>query len=831
MALHHPVHTKSSEIPVARAATLPIRRLGTLALAAALAATPAWGQGGDAAFLRVRSDDARNRAMLEIPVAQLNKDFLHQVTLTTGLGVANGPGLDRGQTGSNAIVRLERRGNRILMVRDNYSVRAPGGDAANQKAATDAFPRSVVGSYTIDSERDGVITVDATALFLGDAYGVADALRGSAGPGGVGGGGAAGVYRVDIARSWLDTARTKSFPRNAEVHAVLTFVSDAPGGVVRRAAPDAKAMTFEEHHSLVMLPDAPGFRSREYDPRFGYGGTQFADLSQGFDGTYRSGFINRWRLIPRDPAAYQRGELTEPTTPITYYLDPGIPAPYREALREGGNWWGKVFEAAGFRNAFRVLDLPAGADPMDARYNMLMWVHRTGPGPSVGPSYSDPRTGEIVRAVVRMDAWRSLVDYNIWAGTVPAFGAAGPNVDAEAFTMSRRRQHAAHEIGHTLGLSHNYIASSQGRTSVMDYPFPVITAGANGALDLRDAWAKGPGAWDTLSIRLGYTWYPDAASEKAGLAAIMKDGLARNVRFINDTYAGAEGSNPAVTRWEEGATAFEGIERANKVRRILIDKFDERAIKPGEPLALLNMRFTHVYLHHRYSLESLAKFVGGMDFTFALRGDGQVPTRVLPAADQRKALNMALDALRPSELTVPERVQALIPPPPPGFNADMTWIDGYGGTAFDAVNLAGGLATEVIGYLLHRERVARLVLFQARDANALGLDEVLGTIVRRTWGAPVPSNSSERAVQRATQRAVVDAMLDLAGDRAALPDVRAHTLMHLKQLDQRLAAAPGTDAAARAHVALARRDIARFMSGDDQPALRPRYAVITLPWP
>ncbi|MCC6245887.1 MAG: zinc-dependent metalloprotease [Gemmatimonadaceae bacterium] len=772
----------------------------------------------DEAFLKVRVDEARNRAMLEVPASQIGKDFLHQVTLTTGLGTGT---LDRGQTGSNAIVRLERRGNRLLLVRDNWGVRAPSGDAANQKAASDAFPRSVVASFVVDSEREGVITVDASSLFLADAYGVADALRGAQ----------AGAYRVDANRSWLDTARTKSFPRNAEVHAVLTFVTDAPGAAARRSSIDAKAMTFEEHHSLVVLPDPTAFRPRPYDPRFGYGGTQFADLSQGYDGIYRGGFLNRWSLIPKDPAAYQRGELVEPITPITYYLDPGIPAPYREALREGGNWWAKVFEAAGFRNAFRVLDLPAGADPMDARYNMLMWVHRNGPGPSVGPSYSDTRTGEIVRAVVRMDAWRSLIDYNIWAGTVPAAGPNGPNVSADVFTMARRRQHAAHEIGHTLGLSHNYIASSQGRSSVMDYPVPLITADGAGNIDLRDSFRTGPGAWDTLSIRLGYTWYPNAAAEQAGIAAIIKDGLARNVRFINDTYAGAEGSIPEVTRWDEGTTMFDAVTRTSKVRRILIDKFDDRAIKPGEPMHLLNMRFAHVYLHHRYSLEGLAKYVGGMDFTFTLRGDGQTPTRVLPAADQRKALNMSLDALRPSELTVPERVQAMIPPPPPGFNTDMTWIDGYGGTAFDAVTLAGGLATEVIGYLLHRERAARLVLFQARDASALGLDEVLGTIVRRTWLAPAPANSAEKAVQRATQRAVIDAMLDLAGDKAALPDVRAQTLMHIRQLDARLATMGTGDAAQRAHVALARRDIARLIAGEDDPALRPRYAVITLPWP
>jgi hypothetical protein len=774
----------------------------------------------DVPFIGVRVDQDRNKVLLELAPDRLGKDFLHQSVLATGAGVA-ALGLDRGQAGGSDVVRLERRGKRVVMVQDNWGTRAIGADAAGERAAREAFATSVVASFPIESENGGTIVADATSLFLSDTYGIAESVRR----------GQQGNARVDANRSWIDPARTKAFPLNTEIHAVLTFSVDNPGFALRRAAPDAASPTFEVHHSLVALPSAQGFRARQADPRAGFFGPRFNDFSQGFDETYSGGYINRWRLVPKDPAAYSRGQLTEPVNPVVYYLDPAIPEPYRSAFREGGMWWNKVFEGAGFRNAFAVRDLPPGADPMDARYNLIYWVHRSGPGPSVGPSFSDPRTGEIVRTVVRMDAWRSLIDYNIYAGLLPAAGPGGLNVTAEAFAMARRRQHTAHEIGHTLGLSHNYIAHSQGRTSVMDYPFPIITVDARGNLDLSKAYAPFAGAWDSLAIRYGYTWFPYPAAERTGLGRIVKEMLDRDVRFVADQDAGAEGSIPEATRWVEGNTMFDAVERTTAVRRVAIEKFDERAIKPGEPMYLLNMRFAHVYLHHRYSLEGLIKNIGGMDFRYAIRGDGQVPTRIVPGDQQRKALGMALDALEPAALAVPERVMALIPPVPFGGDNALEWIGSAGGTSFDQISLAGGLATEVIEGILHRERAARLVQFSARDAATPTLQDVMTQVVERTWGASPSTEPGAQALRRTVQRVVLNTLLDRAGDQRALAEVRQAAEWQLQKLDERMAGMSVGSAADQALRGSARREIGRYFEGNDDPTKRSRFVVIPLPWP
>jgi hypothetical protein len=770
-----------------------------------------------AGFIGVRVDADRNKVLLDIPADKLNKDFLLQSVLATGLG---GLGLDRGQMAGSYVVRLEKHGKRVLMIRDNWNVRAEGANPAEKRAASEAFATSVMASFPIESENGGTTVADATGFFLSDTYGIAETIRRAQ----------QGNAKIDVARSWIDADRTKAFPKNTEIHAVLTYAVDNPGATLRRGAPDAGSVTMEVHHSLVELPSPDGFHARRGDSRSGVNGPQFYDFAQGYEGTYRDEIAGRWRLDPKDPAAYLRGELTEPVTPIVYYLDPGIPAEYREALRAGGMWWNTVFQAAGFKNAFSLRDLPAGADPMDARYNLLYWVNRTGPGPSVGPSFSDPRTGEIIRAVVRIDAWRSLIDYNIYAGLLPAAGPNGLGVSAEDFVMARRRQHAAHEIGHTLGFPHNYIASSQGRASVMDYPFPLITVNSKNEIDLTQAFAPGAGAWDTMTVRYGYTWFPNAAAEKAGLNKIIQDGLTKGIRFIADQHSDADGSIPEATRWVEGKTMFDALDRTSKVRRLLIDKFDERAIKPGEPMYLLNMRFAHVYLHHRYSLEGVIKYVGGMDFTYAMRGDGQTPTKILPAASQRKGLTMALDALEPSALAVPERVLAMIPPVPPGGDASTAWL-GYSGTALDQISLAGGLATEVLEGIFERKRIGRLVLFNARDAANPGLDEVTKSVIDRTWGAAASPKSSDQALRRTVQEVVVNTLLDRAGDSLVIPEARAIIEMNLETLKTRVQNMQGGSASDRALRAQTLREITRYFAGTDDPKKRSRYAVIPLPWP
>lgn len=715
-------------------------------------------------------------------VSRLDQDFLYLYSLSTGLG-SNARGLDRGTTGDQGVVRFERFGPRIFLVRRNLDFRASR-DTVEERTVEESFATSVLASFPILAEEGRKFLIDASDFVLQDVFNVRGNLQR----------GQEGTFRLDRNRSAIYPARTKSFPKNTEVEVILTFESDAPGAEVARHTPDARALTLRQHHSFVELPD-DNYRPRAFDPRVGIFSVDFYDFSLPFNRRPQVRWLSRWRLEKKDPSA----ALSDPVKPLVYYLDRGIPEPYRTAFKQGAGWWNKTFEAAGFTNAFRVEDLPDSVDPMDGRYSVIQWVHRSDPGFSVGQSFVDPRTGEILKAALKMDTYRSISDYNIFAGLEPAMDDAteawitslDPKVNGTEFTMARRRQHVAHEIGHTLGLAHNYISHAYGRASVMDYPGPLVMLRKDRTVDVSNAWRSGTGAYDSLAIRYAYTQFASPAEEKAGLDAMMRDAIARGMRFLSDRDADA-GVVPEATRWLNGSDAVKELERQSTVRDVLLSKFDESVIAPGDPMWFLNERLVPVYLHHRYAIEAAVKAIGGMDYTFALRGDTQTPTRIVDPARQREALAALLATIQPKELAIPERILARIPPSPYGFRGGWAF-DSPAGIVFDPLAVARGLSSYVVDGILQPERVERLFAFHARNPAAPSADEVINAMIASVYDRATAATPYEASLRREARRAVVDALLSLASNPRATDDARAVAESNLDRLARRLATSNAAD--------------------------------------
>ena len=752
-------------------------------------------------------DAAGGRLLLEIP--RTGEEFLYLTSLATGMGHTQ-LGLDRGMIMDEAIARFDRVGQKVLLVFTNPRFRAVDTDnPALVRSVDESFPTSTVAAFEVMAEERDRTLVDATSHFLSDHIGVTRRLESAD----------QGRFSLDRERSSVYLPRTRAFPQNTEVEVSLTFTSSDPGFLVRRQAPDGGAVTLRQHHSLVQLPDE-GFTPRIGDPRIGNFSVSFFDFSRPLEQRYEGSYIARHRLEKRDPNA----AASEPAEPIVYYLDVGVPEPYRTAFREGAEWWNRVFEAAGFMNAFRVDDMPDDMDPMDARYNVIQWVHRSDAGFSIGPSYIDPRTGEILKAAVRMDSYRSLTDYNIWAGALPAIGEAertafgdwlaslDSNVSGEEFAMARRRQHAAHEVGHTLGLAHNFIAASYGRASVMDYPAPLIRL-VDGEIDLSEAYRDGTGAYDSIAIRYAYTQFASPEDEAAGLAAIVQETIDNDIKFLTDGDAAAWGSYPEATRWINGSDAVAELERVMEVRQVLIDRFDDRSIREGEPLVWLNYRFVPVYLHHRYALEAAIKTVGGMEYHYAVRGELSPPTRIIAPERQRRALELVLDALEPDRLAIPERVLALTAPRAFGYASDNWFFSSDAYPAFDQIGTARSLATTIVSGLLEPRRAARLVALHQRNTDIPSLEEVIARLNERTWGATAEEEGA--ALRRVVQRVVVDELIALAGNPGATAEARAGAEWGLRWIFEWIQSQSPRLPEEQAHLQLAWADIERFLNRRD----------------
>lgn len=790
-----------------------MRRVLLVVLAALLPAGSSTAQSGPPAiaervrgmqvldgFLPMYWDAAAGRLWLEIP--RLEEELIHVVSLPAGLG-SNDIGLDRGQLGGTRVVKFQRVGPRVLMVQPNYRFRAERGDAAERAAVEQSFAQSVLWGFTVAAETDGRVLVDATDFVLRDAHGVVGALAGAR----------QGAFRLDPTRSAVYLDRTRGFPRNSEIEVTLTFVSDQPGALVRSVAPTAEAVTVRQHHSFVALPE-PGYVPRLADPRSGFGGPAFADYSVPIHEPVTRRYIARHRLEKRDPGA----AMSDPVEPIVYYLDRGTPEPIRTALLTGARWWNEAFEAAGYRNAFRVEMLPEGADPMDVRYNLIQWVHRSTRGWSYGSSVTDPRTGEIIKGHVTLGSLRVRQDFLLAEGLLAPYATGRERPAAlDSMALARLRQLSAHEVGHTLGISHNYISSTAGRASVMDYPHPLVRLGPDGSVDLSGAYVDGIGAWDKEAIRYGYSQFASGQEEGAALERLLAEARARGLHFLTDQDSRPTGSShPESHLWDNGTDAAAELDRMMQVRRVALDRFGANAIPAGRPMATLEEALVPLYLHHRYQVEAASKVLGGQVYTYAMRGDGQVPVSVVPAAAQRRALESLLATVRPAELALPRGLLELIPPRPAGYPAHRelftrrTWT-------FDAIAPAAGAADLTISLVLQPERAARLVQQHALQPAQPALDAVIDQVVRATFGA-VPADPYHAEIARAVQRVVADRLMILVGD-APTAQVRAITTLKLEELRRRMAAvAATTPVAERAHRLLLARDIARFFEGGYDPA-------------
>ena len=782
-------------------------------------------------FMPLYWDSKGGKMYLEI--AQFKREFLYQVSLPAGLG-SNPVGLDRGQLGRTFVVYFERVGNKVLMMQPNYRYRALSIDEAERRAVADSFARSVIFGFKIEAEKDDKVLVDATAFLMRDAHGVVERLRQAR----------QGNYRVDDSRSAFYLDRTRGFPKNTEIETTLTFAGEEPGRLVNSVTPTANSVTVREHHSFVELPD-DNYRPRKFDPRVNSFGITFYDYASPFTEAIEKRWISRHRLEKKDQSAV----VSEVVKPIVYYVDNGAPEPIRSALVEGAAWWNQAFEAAGFKDAFQVKVLPAGADPMDIRYNMINWVHRSTRGWSYGASVTDPRTGEIIKGNVSLGSLRIRQDFMLATGMIPAFAStdeqngfcmfgdspelsylASAEKDSADMSLARIRQLSAHEVGHTLGFGHNFAASSYNRGSVMDYPAPVVEI-KNGKLDLSNAYAVGIGAFDKFSVKFAYTQFPNGMNESAELEKIIRQGVGDGMLYIADGDGrGIETAHPLASIWDNGTDMIGYLRHEMQVRRIGLSQFGLNSVPAGTPLSELEAKLIPLYLHHRYQLVSALKSVGGMYFTYAVKtGDGISPGRyreIVAPERQREALNAVLDTIKPEELAMPENILKLMPPRADGYDVGTgEYFQKRTEPVFDSIGAATIAADLAISGLLEPSRAARMIEFNAQDKKYPHFKEVTNALVLRIWKTPLPSNNYHAAILSAEQNLLAQRLMDLTANSEAAPQVRAVSNEALHQLNESLKAE--LKIKPDANKRLIQQDIERFLSRPDAP--RQRTPVLPIP--
>ncbi|KAA9132616.1 DUF5117 domain-containing protein [Marinihelvus fidelis] len=744
-------------------------------------------------------DDDEGRLLLRID--RMDDPFIYQASMARGVG-SNDLGLDRGQLGDTRLVAFQRTGPKVLLVELNTTYRANSDDAAERAAVAHSFARSVIWGFDALAVDGDSVLVDATEFFLRDAHGLGERLARAK----------QGRYQVDSGRSAIWLPRTRAFPDNTEIEAVITYTGDRAfdgngrplSDILPTVVPEAGAITVHLHHSLVRLP-SPGYTPLPLDPRAGMVPARtFADYASPIGEPLEVTYAVRHRL----QRASHEGATGPAVEPIVYYVDPGVPEPVRSALLDGAAWWNTAFEAAGYEDAFQVRMLPEDADPMDVRYNVIQWVHRSTRGWSYGSSVVDPRTGEIIKGHVTLGSLRVRQDYLIAEGLLAPYQDGSDAVPPEMLEMSlaRIRQLSAHEVGHTIGLHHNFAASVNDRSSVMDYPFPKVGFAADGSLDLSDAYGVGVGEWDRRTIDYAYRDFPAGTDEAAARGAILEGIIADGLLFVSDSDSRNPGTaHPDGNLWDNGADAIAEFEHLVAVRDYALGRFSPAVIRPGRPMATLEEALVPIYLLHRFQLQAVGKLIGGERFRYNLRGDGQPLPAIVDADRQRQAIDTLVGALSPGMLVLPEGLAAMIPPRPPGHPRDRETFDRRTGPAFDPLAPAAAATGLTLDVLLHPWRAARMNGFHAGDAGYPAFSELLDHLLQATWFQP-GGEGVEGAIARQTGLQVLRALGALAADGGATGETRAQALAAIASIDEWLGkSARGRDSGEwQAHYAAAR---------------------------
>ena len=688
-------------------------------------------------FMNFSYNNDSGKIILEIN--KLDSEFMYINSLSRGVG-NNDLGLDRGQLGDSRVVYFTKRGNRILLIQPNLRYVSNSSNYLENKAVKEAFARSVLFGFDIIEKTKDSYKIDITSFLIRDAHGVSQRLRNSN----------SGSYTLNKSMSAIDLDRTKAFPKNIEFDVLLTFTGNPSGNLVRSVTPTPSNLTVNQHHSFVKLPDN-NYKKRKFDPRSGSNPFIVYDYSTPIEDKLEQRFIVRHRLNKK----YPKQEISEPVEPIVYYIDNGTPEPVKSALIEGGNWWNQAFESAGYKDAFRIEVLPEDADPMDVRYNLIQWIHRSTRGWSYGANIVDPRTGEIIKGQVSLGSLRVRQDYMILSGLIDNPNDIENKSLIKKTSLDRIRQLSAHEIGHTLGFAHNYISSANNRSSVMDYPHPKIDI-VNGDINIDNAYSKNIGDWDKVSVRYAYTDFQENENEDVKLNDIIEEAVNKGLYFLSDSDSRPVGSaNPFSHLWDNGEFPYKELDKLLKVRDLALKNIDLDNLVDGEPYDRIEDILVPIYMLHRYQIESAAKAIGGVDYLYFVKNKNNDKVKFVDSKLQKESLKSLLNVLNPKNLVLPNNLIQILSPR--SFRNPRTRenFESNTGVTFDYINASSSIINHTLTFLMNPERINRIYQQNMFGENILMLDDYL-TIISNSIFSNKRMSPYESSINKNTSSLFLD---------------------------------------------------------------------------